>query len=70
MNIDLTETEIETITKALEFYYHYTIAQKREDGSYLDLADKTEERRPAPGNSVGTCSTSQKGIPERQKKRG
>ena len=60
VNIDLTETEIERVTKALEFYYHYTVAQNRGDGSYLDLAERLKKKQPQ-RETAG---------PERQKKRG
>ncbi len=60
MKIDLTDTDHDKIIKALEWYYAYTVAQKREDGSYKELAERLKRKEPQ----------SETRIPERVKKRG
>jgi hypothetical protein len=46
MKIELTEAELEKITKSLEWYYAYTVSQRNEDGSYLDLANRLKKKEP------------------------
>jgi hypothetical protein len=60
MKIELSDTEVEKITKALEWYYAYTVAQKRDDGSYKELAERLKKKEPQ----------SETRTPERVKKRG
>jgi hypothetical protein len=60
MKTDLSDTDHEKLIKALEWYYAYTVAQKREDGSYKELADRPKRKEPQ----------SETRQPERAKKRG
>ena len=60
MKIDLTDTDLDKVVKALEWYYFYTLAQNREDGSYKELADRLKKKEPQ----------SETRTPERVKKRG
>src|SRR6185503_5703542 len=46
MKIELSDTELDKVVKALEWYYFYTLAQKREDGSFRDLADRLKKKEP------------------------
>ena len=47
MKIELSDTELEKIVKALEFYFSYTQAQKRDDPSYRELAEHLKKKGPA-----------------------
>jgi hypothetical protein len=44
MKIELSDTDIERIIKALEMQYAYTVSQNREDGSYKELADRLKKK--------------------------
>ena len=46
MKIELSDTELDKVVKALEWYYFYTLAQKREDGSFRDLANRLKKKEP------------------------
>ena len=46
MNIELSDTDIEKIIKALEMQYAYTVSQNREDGSYKELAERLKKKEP------------------------
>ena len=57
MKIELSEDELTLITRALEHHHAYLLSQKREDGRYLDLAERLkgsgrEERKPAASQSA------------------
>jgi len=60
LKIELSDTDLERVVKALEWYYFYTLAQKREDGSFRDLADRLKRKEPR----------SETRTTERAKKRG
>lgn len=60
MKIELSDTELEKIIKALEFYFCYTQSQKRDDGSYRELAEHLKKKEPQ----------SETRTPEQEKKRG
>jgi hypothetical protein len=47
MNIELSETDIDKIIKALEWTFAYTVAQKRDDSSYYkELAERLKRKEP------------------------
>ena len=60
MKIELSDTDVEKIIKSLEWTYAYTVAQKREDGSYKELADRLKKKE----------VQSETRLPERAKNRG
>ena len=46
MKVELDDKELEKIIKALEFYFSYSRAQRREDNSYTELADRLKKKEP------------------------
>jgi hypothetical protein len=45
MKIDLGSEEIARIVKALEHYHAYLQSQRRDDGRYLELAERLRPRK-------------------------
>jgi hypothetical protein len=45
MKIDLSDEELKLIVEALEHYFAYTRAAKRDDSRYQELADKLKKKR-------------------------
>jgi hypothetical protein len=46
MKLDIPDSDLALIIKALDHYYAYTVARNAEDKQYRDLADRLK-RRPA-----------------------
>ena len=46
MKIEISDTDLEKIIRALDFYYAYTAAQRREDPSYIELANRLKRKEP------------------------
>ena len=54
MKIELSWTDIDKIIKALEWTYAYTVAQKRDDGTFKELADRLKKKEPQSETRSGT----------------